>query len=416
MDRRVVQYGSHHWEDGLKVSLFSWASLVPIIDFVAVFWILPICLQMVPCESTTQDFQRSTWNLAPAAPILSWSPSHRILVKGEYIELKCSPPEGQEGENYFFDRMNVKGEWKRFQEQIGNTLLIPALRMAPKATFSCSYTGRNKEGRTANSRKSNWGEFSVIDCSPAPILSPDPPEPVYLVGENVVLWCSIPNLPLQGWRRYQFSHIRENEKETSIKDLDWHEGNVSLVLTATREDSGLYKCRYLEWKYERNIPSEWSRPVSIMVRDPLLPPVLELNPSSGSLGILSILCLSRESNNTKRFHFSQDSVEMASSNEEPLRSSRDSGLLTLNMSVAFLYAKDNESLRFACRYEENINGRWIMSPWSETLNTTVASAPFALSVGYAGLVLLVPFLAAPLVFCWCRRNNKHICARGIFTF
>ncbi|XP_060540899.1 uncharacterized protein LOC117657909 [Pantherophis guttatus] len=319
------------------------------------------------------DFQR---NLAPAAPTLSWSPSHQILVKGEYIELICSPPEGQEGEKYFFDRMNEKGDWKRYQEQIRNTLLIPALRMGPKAIFSCSYMGKTREGRRALSRMSNWGEFSVIELPPAPILSPDPPEPLYLVGENITLWCSTPNLLLQGRRRYQFSHTRQNEDQPSIKDLDWHEGNISLVLTATREDSGLYKCRYLEWKYERNISSKWSRPVSIVVRDPLPPPVLKLDPPSGSLRegkVLSILCLSSESNNAKRFHFSQNGVEMTSSNEEPVKSSRDSGLLTLNMSVALLCAKDNESLQFACRYEENINGRWIMSPWSKTLNITGGS-------------------------------------------
>ncbi|XP_058036408.1 uncharacterized protein LOC131196926 [Ahaetulla prasina] len=261
-----------------------------------------------------------------------------------------------------------------------------------------------------------------LDCPPAPILSPDPPEPLYLVGENITFWCSIPNLPLQGWRGYQFSHIRENEKETSIKDLDWHEGNVSLVLTATREVSGLYKCRYLEWKYERNISSKWSRQVSIVVRDPLPPPVLKLHPSSESLGILTILCLSSESNNTKRFHFSQDGVEMTFSNEEPLRSSRDSGLLTLNMSVAFLYAKDNESLQLACRYEENINGRWIMSPWSQTLNIPVEpvwSKDFAFIWSYARMAIPFIILLVPFAFyCWKKKSNVEItysCTQDSFT-
>ncbi|KAG8141024.1 hypothetical protein E2320_003642, partial [Naja naja] len=165
--------------------------------------------------------------------------------------------------------------------------------------------------------------------------------------------------------------------------------------------------------------------------------LLKLHPSAGSLGILSILCLPSGGNNTKRFHFSQDGVEMTSSHEEPVKSSRDSGVLTLNMSVAFLYAKDNKSLRFACRYEENMTGRWITSPWSQTVNITGGSfpevessaaemqkehfakldltrqrnlveryfspfcfvdepAPSAQPVGYAPLVLLVPFLAAPL--------------------
>ncbi|XP_039193760.1 uncharacterized protein LOC120305649 [Crotalus tigris] len=232
--------------------------------------------------------------------------------------------------------------------------------------------GRNREGRRTLSQKSNRAEFTIINPPPVPSLSADPSEPLYLVGENISLRCSAPNNVVQSWRQYLFSQIRKNENEISIKDLDCHEEN-SLVLTVTRDDSGLYKCRYLEQKYGRTISSEWSRPVSIVVRDPLPPPVLKLHPPSGSLRegkVLQILCVPNEGNSTKRFHFSWKGVEMASSSEGLLRSSRDSGLLTLNMSVAFLYANGDGSLGLACRYEENINGRWIMSSWSQTVNIT----------------------------------------------
>ncbi|KAL7977757.1 hypothetical protein Chor_009706 [Crotalus horridus] len=215
-------------------------------------------------------------------------------------------------------------------------------------------------------------ESTAQDPPPVPSLSADPSEPLYLVGENISLRCSAPNNTVQSWRQYLFSQIRKNENEISIKDLDCHEEN-SLVLTVTRDDSGLYKCRYLEQKYGRTISSEWSHPVSIVVRDPLPPPVLKLHPPSGSLQegkVLCIQCLPNEGNNTKRFHFSWKGVEMASSSEGLLRSSRDSGLLTLNMSVAFLYANGDGSLGLACRWEENINGRWIMSPWSQIVNIT----------------------------------------------
>ncbi|XP_039193776.1 uncharacterized protein LOC120305659 isoform X2 [Crotalus tigris] len=405
----LLEQRDYHLDDELKVSHFSWpsaSSLVPAINFLPHFLFLPVFLQILLCESTAQDIQRTTWNL-PAAPTLSWSPSYQTLLKGEEIELKCSPPGGQKGEHYFFYRNSEKGEETRYQEQIGNTLLIQAKRMAPKAKFACSYTVKNREGRRSRSRKSNRAEFTIIDPPPAPSLSADPSEPLYLVGENISLRCSIPDNTVQSWRPYLFSQIRKNENETSIKDLDWHEDN-SLVLTATREDSGLHKCRYREWKYGRTISSDWSHPVSIVVRDPLLPPVLKLHPPSGSLQegkVLQIQCLPNEGNNTKRFHFSWKGVEMASSNEGLRRSSRDPGLLTLNTSAAFLYAKGNGSLGLACRSEENINGRWIMSPWSQIVNITVLAAPSAPSVGYAALALLVLLLGAPLVFCCSRKKN-----------
>ncbi|ETE64467.1 hypothetical protein L345_09763, partial [Ophiophagus hannah] len=203
---------------------------------------------------------------------------------------------------------------------------------------------------------------------PAPSLSPDPPEPLYLVGENVVLRCSLPNTTLQGWRHYQFSRIRENKEEPSTKDLDWHKGDRSLVLTATRENSGSYKCQYLEWKYERNIPSEWSRPVSIV-----------------------------------------DGVEMTSSNEEPVKRSRDSGVLTLDRSAAFLYAKDNGSLQFVCRYEENMTGRWVMSPWSQTVNITaelVWNKDFDFIWSYARMAIPLIILLVPFAFyCWKKKST-----------
>ncbi|KAK9398278.1 hypothetical protein NXF25_021639 [Crotalus adamanteus] len=315
-----VEHGGHHLVDGLKVSLFSRyssAPVVPIINFVALFLFLPTSLPILPCESTTQVFQRTTWNL-PAAPTLSWSPPYQTLHKGDKIELKCSPPGGQKGKLYFFYRISEK------------------------------------------------------DLPPAPSLSPDPSEPLYLVGENISLRCSAPNNSVQSWRQHQ---IRKNENETSIKDLDWHEDN--------------------------NL-------------DPLPPPVLKLHPPSGSLWegkVLRIQCLPNEGNNTKRFHFSWKGVEMASSNEGLRRSSRDPGLLTLNMSVAFLYAKGNGSLGLACRWEENISGRWIMSPWSQIVNITVLPAPSAPSVGYAALALLVLLLGAPLVFCCSRKKNASGCQR-----
>ncbi|XP_032092521.1 uncharacterized protein LOC116522044 [Thamnophis elegans] len=148
--------------------------------------------------------------------------------------------------------------------------------------------------------------------------------------------------------------------------------NASLRIPhASFNHNGEFVCSYEEKRSNRWFMSSLSQAVNITVEpDPLPPPVLKLHLSSESPGkgkVLSILCVSSESNNSKRFHFSKDGVEMTCSHEEPVKSSRNSGLLTLNMLVAFLYAKDNESLRFACRYEENINGRWVISPWSETI-------------------------------------------------
>ncbi|XP_025031759.1 uncharacterized protein LOC112542641 [Python bivittatus] len=370
----------------------------------AVAWMI-VSLQILLSESTHQDFEDSSWIQPPAAPTLAWSSPYHSLVKGEQITLACSPPDGQKGENHVFYRINEKGQQYIYKKQNGSTLVISALRVAPKATFFCSYWGKNNAGRRSESQKSNQVEFSVIDPPPPPSLSPVPSEPVYLAGEKVTLWCSAPTVTLQGWRRYQFSQSAEDR--SSAKSLDLHE-DPSLVLTASREKEGRYACRYVERKYGRSIFSEWSYPVPILVRDPLPPPVLKVDHPSGAVGEskpLSIFCLSNESNNTKRFHFSRDGVEI----KGPLRSSREPGDVTLNMSLAFLYAKHHQSGKFACRYEENINGRWIMSPWSQMLNIRVSSAPFAPSVGYAALGLLVPFLGVPLAFYWSRRKNASGC-------
>lgn len=108
------------------------------------------------------DFQRTTWNQPPAAPTLSWLPPYQNLLKGEQIELKCSPPRGQNGEYYFFYRISEKGEETKYDGQIGNTLLIQAFRMAPKAKLSCSYMGKNREGRSSLSRKSKLAKFTIV--------------------------------------------------------------------------------------------------------------------------------------------------------------------------------------------------------------------------------------------------------------
>ncbi|KAM6451649.1 uncharacterized protein PHA67_018209 [Liasis olivaceus] len=366
----------------------------------ALFFFAAVSLQLLLSESIQKDVPHLP------APTLSWSPFHRFFIRGELIKLKCSIPKGQSGGRICFLHTNENGQWTECKEGNGSTMAFSTLRLPPNVSFSCCYEGKNAEGKASKSKRSEQVEISVIDSPPSPSLSPVPSEPLYLVGKKVTLWCSAPTVTLQGWRRYQFSQSAEDQ--SSAKSLDLHE-DPSLVLTASREKEGRYACRYVERKYGRSISSEWSHPVPILVRDPLPPPVLKVDPPSGAVGEskpLSIFCLSNESNNTKRFHFSRDGVEITSSNKGPLRSSREPVDVTLNMSLSFLYANHNQSGGFACRYEENINGRWIMSPWSQMLNIR---APFASSLGYAALVLLVPFLGVPLTLYWNRRKNASGC-------
>nr|XP_028560739.1 uncharacterized protein LOC114583618 [Podarcis muralis] len=146
------------------------------------------------------------------------------------------------------------------------------------------------------------------------------------------------------------------------------------------QDSGEHLCTYRAAESSWNISSLESRRIRISVMAPPPAPVLTVDPPSGVVkegGFLRLTCSAFGSDAEQRFHFYRDGVKISSSSEESLADSGEPRNAFSNASANIL-VQVTASIHtggFACRYEQKLSSRWIMSPWSQTVNLTGEPCP-----------------------------------------
>nr|XP_016852477.1 PREDICTED: Fc receptor-like protein 5 [Anolis carolinensis] len=331
-----------------------------------------------------------TWVSASLpAPTLSLSPPFSTFFRGELVRLDCKAPAGQTGSRFFFSRMNRRHQWIKYKDQGTHSLQIATTHLKPKEFFACIYKAEDNRGRSFESQRSRGVFFSIIECPRAPVLSPNSQPSFYIVGEEVTLNCAAPEgQDVAGYRFFQEKQDQQLlffEGQKPHKDLHV-DGNVT----------GQFSCRYWILTSEgRQIQSLESNSVPIIVRAHPPTPELKIDPPSGVLlegEILLITCLSDGNQTEKSFHFFKDGVEIGTTNQGSLNCSKGPGGASSNISLSIcLQAQPNQTGEYTCRYEENMSGRWILSPWSQKVNITVPFAvlyllgPFAGSQGEASL-------------------------------
>ncbi|ETE58571.1 hypothetical protein L345_15706, partial [Ophiophagus hannah] len=85
---------------------------------------------------------------------------------------------------------------------------------------------------------------------------------------------------------------------------------------------------------------------------------------------LVFLCSTEEGDREKKFHFYKDGVEIISREEGLLEPSTEPTNPLQNASLRIPHASFNHNGEFACSYEENIKGCWILSSWSQGVKVT----------------------------------------------
>ncbi|KAG6921486.1 hypothetical protein G0U57_007501, partial [Chelydra serpentina] len=139
-------------------------------------------------------------------------------------------------------------------------------------------------------------------------------------------------------------------------------------------------------------------------------PWLSMDPPSEvvSEGLpLFITCTAPRDAGQRRFHFYKDGEKLVSGNVGSEISTPEPSTSSVNISVLSIpQAGPNNTGEFTCEYEENISGRWILSPRSHAVNVTVTASHYTrdilLSAG--GVLLLVGALAA--LICCCLRKKR----------
>ncbi|CAM2102840.1 unnamed protein product [Caretta caretta] len=296
-------------------------------------------LESQPISITVTDV-----SLPPPAPQIILYPPKHIYFQGEHVKLTCSVPGSEQVGGYRFYHQREEqiseldeGAWLERTAMTGNA-----------GTYFCAYW-IIRSGQAILSRKSD--SVSIIVTAPplAPRLSLHPKLPVYLPGEKVTLTCSVPHgKEVAGFRFHQ------HRGDQTPEELPAASGGPGMELMAQMGNDGSYTCQY------------WRREAGQEI------PVLSMDPPSGvvSEGLpLLITCMAPGDLSERRFHFYKDRTEIVPRDLGSELSTMESS--TDFMTLSFPQAGPVTTGKFTCGYEENVRGRWILSPSSQVVNVTM---------------------------------------------
>ncbi|KAM4751617.1 Fc receptor-like protein 5 [Cyanocitta cristata] len=259
------------------------------------------------------------------------------------------------------------------------------------------------EGRWIESYPSDSIQVIVKDPCPPPHLSVEPPSGVVAVGHWLRLTCAAPRDDFR--RRFRF--FRDGAEVTwgTGDTRDTGDGAELLFPQISQELAGNFSCRVEEEVGGAWVEAPPSQGVVVVVRGPPSQPVLLLSPPSdapdGSESQISLTCLvpSPSGHVQRRFRFYRDGSETTTS-------------LLAKISIPVPSLATARAGHFSCQYEEELDGRWVLSPPSAPV-TIPAPAPdqFGLLPLVIGIVVGVAMLLLGLLLaawlCWRRRGGSR---------
>ncbi|CAM5153830.1 unnamed protein product [Eretmochelys imbricata] len=324
-------------------------------------------------EASLQILLRPVYpaDLSPAPKLLReyW---YTVYLLGEQVNLTCSAPGHEEVSGYrFFYHKGQQDSSIVLNPNAGARLEFTAEK-ENAGSYSCAYW-RLESNQEISSRNSSSVSITVTDPPPPPTLSLHPLHPIYILGESVMLRCSAPFG--EEVKRYRFF----NQRGERISKGDFSQGTW-LITTTYAADSKAYTCLYWRLEHGRQIPSKMSLPVPVPVMDTLPQPVLSMYPLSGAVseGLpLFITCMAPRDAGKRMFHFYNNGAKIFPGDVGSEVNTTESRTCSMNISVlSILWSGPNNTGEFTCEYEENVSGRWILSPRSWAMNVTVSAHSF----------------------------------------
>ncbi|XP_039354705.1 Fc receptor-like protein 5 [Mauremys reevesii] len=237
-------------------------------SYTCVYWIRPSGRKI---QSPGSHPVSITVTAPPPAPRLSLDPPYTVYLPGERLNLSCSAPGAQEVTGYRFYKRPLGQSSDELPSPQGTRLEILAA-VGDEGPYTCQYWSR-ESGRELPSGLSQPIAIRVTAPPPAPRLSLDPPNTVYLPGERLSLSCSAPGAQeVTGYRFYK------RPPEQSSEELPSPQGGPRLEILAAVGDEGPYTCQYWSRESGRELPSELSQLVAIRMTERPPAPRLALAP------------------------------------------------------------------------------------------------------------------------------------------
>ncbi|XP_056371542.1 alpha-1B-glycoprotein-like [Oenanthe melanoleuca] len=337
----------------------------------------------------------------PIQPNLTVTPSS-VTVEGQPLVFLCAvrPGTAERRFGFFQDELEVTDGIQEGSGAAGVWLQVEKTSRNRTGNFSCRYEEMT-EGRWITSYPSDSVQVIVEDLCLAPILSVEPPSGVVAVGHRLRLSCATPRRRF----RQRFEFYRNGTKVTPnagdvIGDVITWNGSELIFLNISQNFAGNFSCQV-----EEEVGGAWleappSRAVTVVVRAPPTQPILLLTPLSASPDSsesqISLTCLAPDPSGhvRRRFHFYCDGYETTEASPWP------------QISVAVPSAATAGAGHFSCRYEEELDMGWVLSPLSAAVRVP-ASAQFNLLPLLVGGVMGVDSLLLVLLLAaWIYRRRR----------
>nr|XP_014430784.2 uncharacterized protein LOC102449606 [Pelodiscus sinensis] len=195
-----------------------------------------------------------------------------------------------------------------------------------------------------------------------------PEKPEYLPGDIVEMTCTAPT-SVAGIQGFQFNNGIGKSISVTASSTTSETYNLSL---AGSQDGGLYHCRYSLMQGGSQITSSWSNKIPIRARDYPPWPVLTVDPPFGVVrdGLpLIITCTAPDNLGERRFHFYKDGGNFSLEDMGLEGNAAETRASSQKLNIP--QAGPDSAGEFACAYEENMNGRWLLSSRSLAVNVTM---------------------------------------------
>ncbi|KAM4049121.1 platelet endothelial cell adhesion molecule-like [Anomaloglossus baeobatrachus] len=305
-------------------------------------------LSSSPSEQVTVNITN-----VPPAPSLSLSSKYSVYIKEELVNLTCSFPAGFTVTKVQFYRNREPLPVTNTQET--NTLLTFSLDSITTVNFTCKYYAE-MSGRTIDSESSNEVTIITTEPPPAPSITLEPSQPVYITGDEVSIVCSVPH------------HLKSN-----LKLIKFYRSGLNIptcenkpkctVTRSTTQHNGNYSCVYSIFKHGREL-SALSQSVPVTFTDIPQAPCVILTPKEHVYlkeENVSITCSIPE-------ELTAISIQYFKNNQKIQPPKKMSTFVITNLSL-------EDTGRYTCQYSLNYSGRHISSLKSPPISITVEEVP-----------------------------------------
>ncbi|XP_075767891.1 immunoglobulin superfamily member 1-like isoform X2 [Pelodiscus sinensis] len=306
-----------------------------------------------------------------SVPKLTLSSPSPVLLRGESVTLTCSVPNTDKvSEIRFFrdDKRISSSEFQWSQYRVNASLLLLNVSDSQAGKYSCGYWEKGTRREISSERSQNV-VITVTAWLPAPKLTVSPEHSIFLREESVTLMCSAPPTA-----KVSGMWFFKDGQRIDSRAPQWPGSTVSLSLqlwSVSELQAIEYSCGYWETMSRREIPSERSRPILILVTASLPAPKLTLFPQQPVYIIgetVTLMCSAAGEPTLSRIQFFYYSQKIQF---KELSSPRDSHNESLPLLIESMFSAG----QYSCESWKTVSGREIKSARSQPSSIRVTARP-----------------------------------------